>query len=71
MIVELQPGCWIADGEGDPPRTCRKENAKEFDNTEDALAALEEAHKYRGKNSFSGARLQDSFDGVSKARNVD
>lgn len=37
MIVELEDGVYLADGNGDPPRTLIKENAKQFDNVYHAL----------------------------------
>lgn len=29
-VIELQPECWIANWDGDPPRTLKIENAKIF-----------------------------------------
>ena len=46
MIVELQKGCWLTDGEGDPPRTMVEASAKEFQSMKEALAALAEARIY-------------------------
>lgn len=57
MIVELEKGVWLADGEGDPPRTLVKENAKEFD-MDEALKALAEARKFR---PFKKAEIIDEF----------
>ena len=54
MIVQLEPGVWLADGDGDPPRTLRKENAKEFNGTPDAAKALAEARRYQ---PFENARF--------------
>ena len=47
MILKLQEGCWYADGEGDPPRTCVEAHAKQFDTLANAQAALDKAVKYR------------------------
>jgi hypothetical protein len=47
MIVELEPGVWLCDGEGDPPRTTIKNNAKKFPNVKEAVSALIAARKYR------------------------
>ena len=47
MKVELEPGVWLADGEGDPPRTLMQENAKEFETMGEAIKAIAEARKYR------------------------
>ena len=54
LIVELEPGVWIADGEGDPPRTLDAQNAKPFDSISEASTAIEEARKYR---PFKSARI--------------
>ena len=48
----------MADGIGDPPRTLRIENAKEFENMEEAFKALTEARKFR---PFNEAEIIDSF----------
>lgn len=55
--VELEEGVWLADGQGDPPRTLVKSNAKEFNSLETALAALKRARKFR---PFKNAEIQDS-----------
>jgi hypothetical protein len=47
MKVELEPGVWLADGEGDPGRTLREENAAEFKTRLDAAKALNKAREYR------------------------
>ena len=46
-IVRLEDGVWLADGDGDPPRTARRELAKRFVNFEDADVAIESARQYR------------------------
>jgi len=58
MIVELETGCWLADGEGDPPRTLVKKYAKYFSTQKEALKALEEARKHR---PFNKAVVEDEF----------
>ena len=61
MILKLQEGCWYADGEGDPPRTLVKANAKNFELMSDALAALDKARKFRRHvtpEPFPGAEIQ-------------
>jgi len=47
LKVELEPGVWIADWEGDPGRTLLKTNAKKFKTREEAERALAEAREYR------------------------
>ena len=47
MKVELEPGVWLADGEGDPARTLDEENAAEFKTMLDAVEALTKAREYR------------------------
>ena len=58
MKVLLEPGVWLADGEGDPARTTKEENAKEFETSIEAFAALTEARKYR---PFHDAELTEDF----------
>jgi len=57
FIVQLERNVWIAEGEGDPPRTCDAQNAKGFASLSEAALALKEARKYR---PFENA----SFDGM-------
>lgn len=47
MKVELEPGVWLADGEGDPARTLDESKAKVFKTIKEAGAALTEAREYR------------------------
>ncbi len=47
MKVELESGVWIAEGEGDPARTVKEENAREFMTLKEACAALTLARKYK------------------------
>jgi len=47
MKILLEEGVWLAEGEGDPPRTLVEENAKEFKNITEACRALIEARKRR------------------------
>ena len=58
MKVELEPGVWLADGDGDPPRTLVERNAKEFPTEHAAYAALNEARVYR---AFPDAMIVDDF----------
>lgn len=58
MKVKLEPGVWLADGEGDPPRTTREENAKEFDNAAQAYNALSAAREF---HPFNDAEIVDDF----------
>lgn len=58
MIVELEKGVWLADSKGDPAITLKIENAKEFLNMKEALAALDEARKYR---PFKNAKVTEGF----------
>jgi hypothetical protein len=46
-IVELGPGVWIADIEGDPGRTLCRPSAKRFRTQHKAEVALRKARKYR------------------------
>jgi len=45
--VRLERGVWLADWEGDPGRTVKRENSKLFDSVEDAEQACKQARKYR------------------------
>jgi hypothetical protein len=47
MKVELENGVWLAEGEGDPPRTLKEENARQFESIKSACYALIEARKHR------------------------
>ena len=47
MKVLLEEGVWLAEGEGDPPRTLLEANAREFRNITEACRALTEARKMR------------------------
>ena len=47
VVVELEPGVWLADGEGDPPRTLQIKNARKFRSAREATVALTEARKHR------------------------
>jgi hypothetical protein len=58
MKVQLEEGVWLADGEGDPPRTLVKDNAKEFESMSEAVQALCNAREYR---QFKDAQIQDEF----------
>ena len=58
MKVRLEEGVWLADGEGDPPRTTVESNAKEFDTFGEAWLALIAAREYR---LFLDAEIEDDF----------
>ena len=47
LVIRLEEGVWLADGEGDPPRTLKKENAKVFNSNADAKNALHAAREFR------------------------
>ncbi len=53
-IVVLEPGVFLADGDGDPPRVCDLKNAKVFSSLEEAIGALEKA---RGNRLFQTAQI--------------
>lgn len=54
-IVELEPGVWLTDGDGDPSRTLVEDNAKRFFSRRWAKMALTNARKFRRK--FINARI--------------
>lgn len=47
FIVSLEPGVWLAKGQGDPPRTLDIRESGEWTNKKDAQAALTRARKFR------------------------
>lgn len=53
-IVELEPGVFLADGDGDPPRTLDSTTAREFQTHPSACRGLSGARAYR---PFQGARV--------------
>jgi hypothetical protein len=53
-VVELEPGVWIADTDGDPGRTLVKENAQRFFMKSEAKKALEKARTFR---AFKNAKI--------------
>ena len=58
MKVQLEPGVWIANGRGDPPRTLIEENAREFNSKEEAFFALARAREFR---PFENAEIQEDL----------
>ncbi len=58
MKVQLEMGVWLADGDGDPPRTLIEENSKEFNSEKEALVALAKAREY---SPFKNAVLQEDL----------
>lgn len=55
FIVTLEPGVWLAEGEGDPARTLDREKAKPFSRFKDAKQAIGGARQY---HSFPDARVE-------------
>ena len=47
MKVELEPGVWLAEGEGDPPRTLDESKAANFASMIEAAKALTKARQFR------------------------
>ena len=64
-IVELEPGVWMAQGNGDPPRTCIAEHARKFDVWTIARIALGYARTFR---PFANARIYQPNPDVSGSR---
>ncbi len=58
MKVQLEPGVWLTDGDGDPPRTLIEDNAKDFDSEKEALVALTKAREY---SPFKNAVLEEDL----------
>ena len=55
-IIELEKGLWLADGEGDPPRTLRSENARRFPSALMANDMLKDV-KESGRRLFLSAKI--------------
>lgn len=53
-IVELEPGVYLADGEGDPPRTLEAASARVFGSHPRACTGIKTARNYR---PFEHARV--------------
>ena len=49
VIVELEPGVWLTDGEGDPPRTLNKASATRYQSGPAAVGALCRARAGSGR----------------------
>ena len=62
MLEDSSSGVvWLADGDGDPPRTLRMENARRFDSRRSAQKALAHARTHR---PFRRAQLVDADDPI-------
>ena len=59
VMLEDSPSgnCWLADGDGDPPRTLRLEHAKRFPGRVAALKGLAKARELR---PFRRAQIADA-----------
>ena len=53
-VVELEPGVFVADRDGDPGRTLSADHAAAFDSRKAAKLALDGARRYR---PFVGASI--------------
>lgn len=58
FIVELEAGVWLSDMEGDPGRTLKVENAKQFRSAIAASAALGKAQINYPNRPFKSARVR-------------
>jgi len=56
MKIELEPGIWLASGQGDLLCTLLEEHAREFGSMKDARKALKKARKFR---KFEAACIQE------------
>ena len=59
---------WLAEGEGDPPRTLQAKNARRFSSRIKALKALAEARKFR---PFRRGRLVYDRETTSPNQGID
>lgn len=58
-VVELEEGCWLAEANGDPPRTLVFANARRFVTHAEAVWALKRARHWR---RFNAARIVPTVD---------
>ena len=58
ILVEIEHGVWLADGDGDPCRTTHKDNALRYGSYDLAFTALALARSFRG---FRKARVYCDF----------
>lgn len=58
-VVELEEGCWLAEGEGDPCRTLVRGTAWVFRSLAAAKVALKMARRYR---PFANAQIADAYE---------
>lgn len=59
-IIEFEEGVWIAEWEGDPPRTLVKNNARNFSAFADAEEEIERLKKLYPHRRWSNAKVIDS-----------
>ena len=57
-IIELERGVYLADGDGDPPRTLVRKFCRRFDSLAAAREALAEARRYREFENALIRRMQ-------------
>lgn len=55
FVVELEPGVWLAEMQGDPGRTCDRDSAKVFLSEEDAIRGKARARRMR---PFPNAKIE-------------
>lgn len=58
-VVQLEEGCWLADGNGDPGRTLVFANARRFSTHAEASWELKRARRWR---RFEAARILPTVD---------
>lgn len=61
-IAQLQEGCWLTTGEGDPPRTLVIDYAKKHPTYNDALQTISFYAKRNKHRSFRDAKVVTLFD---------
>lgn len=57
FVVELEPGVWLAEWQGDPGRTCDRKNAKVYETEADAIRGKARARRMR---PFINARIESA-----------
>ena len=65
-IVQIEPGVYLAEGDGDPARTMQIDNAKQFNSHPRARIALMSARRYRAflDATVTLAPLRAALDGA-------
>lgn len=59
FIIEIQKGCWLAKGTGDPPRTLVKKSAASYKTEAQAKAQLTRIRREYPRRGFPNATIEE------------